>query len=120
MLACGDTPRYILHGTAGSLVKYGGDVQEPQLRNEGLTIDHPSYGIEPKDASHTATLTTCRGVEVVDVEVGNYRDFFRRLAGALRGDGPLPTSAKEGLVMMLLLEAAVHSAETGTRVDFHV
>ena len=41
-----DLPRYILHGTNGSFVKYGIDMQEDQLK-AGLTPNSADFGVEP-------------------------------------------------------------------------
>ncbi len=41
-------PRFLVHGTEGSFVKYGADPQEEAL-NEGRFPDEPGWGTEPED-----------------------------------------------------------------------
>ena len=46
LMTRGDLPRYVVHGSKGSFVKHGIDVQEDNAK-AGITPDMPTFGIEP-------------------------------------------------------------------------
>ena len=52
---CENEPRFVLHGTEGSYVKYGLDPQEADL-TKGLLSDAPHWGVE--DESQWGILHT--------------------------------------------------------------
>src|SRR5262249_45354544 len=56
MLACEPGPRFIVHGTEGSYVKYGLDPQETALVR-GETPSGNSWGLEPEERRGTLTLS---------------------------------------------------------------
>ena len=47
MLVRAETPRFLLHGTNGSFVKYGMDPQEDELK-DGRSPAEPGWGAEPE------------------------------------------------------------------------
>ena len=83
-------PRFVVHGTKGSLVKYGLDVQEDALK-AGLRPDpcaangSTTWGHDP--ASGRITLPTAQGAEVsVAPQIaGNYFAFYAQLAAHVQG-----------------------------------
>jgi len=109
-------PRYILHGTEGSFIKYGIDPQEEALR-KGHRPDEPGWGQE--EEHHWGTLNTqiqnlhYRGR--IETLPGNYMDFFENLHDAIRHGNKLAVPAEEGLNVIRIIEAAKESSE-GNRV----
>lgn len=84
-------PRYVLHGTEASFVKYGIDQQEDQLK-AGLLPGAPGFGEEP--AAFYGTLYTEAGglprQEKMESEPGNWQALFDNLADVLlRGAEPV-------------------------------
>ena len=83
-------PRYVLHGTKASFVKYGIDQQEDQLR-AGLLPGMPGFGAEP--SALYGTLYTETGdmprQEKVESRPGNWQALFDNMADVLlRGAAP--------------------------------
>ena len=84
-------PRYVLHGTEASFVKYGIDQQEDHLK-AGLLPGTPGFGEEP--AAFYGTLYTEEGdvprQEKVDSQPGNWPALFDNMAHVLlRGAEPV-------------------------------
>lgn len=85
------TPRYVLHGTAASLVKYGIDQHEDQLK-AGMLPGMPGFGMEPTD--FYGTLFTEKDdqpiQEKVESQPGNWQGLFENMADVLlRGAEPV-------------------------------
>ncbi len=77
-------PRYSLHGTKGSFIKYGFDSQEAHLR-EGFLPGMPGYGSDPV-ADYGKLTTNLAGMEIkgtVDTYDGNWMYLFNNLADAI-------------------------------------
>lgn len=77
-LMCENEPRFVLHGTEGSYVKYGLDPQEADL-TKGMLPDTPHWGEE--DESQWGILHTETDGNVVRKPYptlpGNYAAFMR-------------------------------------------
>lgn len=100
-----ETPRYIIHGTKGSFVKYGIDLQEDHLK-AGLMPGMPGFGIE--DAIHRGILhtnlgdLTIRGT--VETLPGDWGILFQNIAEVLL-DGAAPLIPLEDVLeQMRILE----------------
>jgi len=84
-------PRYVLHGTKGSFVKYGIDVQEDHLK-AGLLPDMPGFGVESAEFqgilnTETAGLSFRGKVETLP---GEWKNLFQNIADVLlRGTDPV-------------------------------
>ena len=108
--------RYRVHGTAGSFLKAGLDLQEAQLR-AGMDPLDPAFGEEPE--AQWGRLVSGEGCERrVPSERGRWLSFYEAMAGALRDGGPLPVEPREAARVIALIEAARESAEHGRRVAF--
>ena len=79
-----DTPRYIIHGTKGSFVKYGIDVQEDHLKS-GMLPNDEGFSVEP--ASNSGILNTeFNGIIFrgnVETQRGNWGLLFQNLHDAI-------------------------------------
>lgn len=95
-------PRFVLHGEADAYVKYGLDPQEDQLK-AGLRPGMAGWGAEP--AERHGRLS--RGGTVPTL-LGAYEQFYRQLATAMAGQGPVPVTAESAGQVIQVLEAALH------------
>lgn len=105
-LAVAATPRFELHGTSGSYLKYGLDAQEEALKAGG-TPGAPGWGVDPL----SGTLTTAAGSVPVANLAGDYRQYYLALRDAVRGDGPNAVPPSEALAVMTVLERGRQSDE---------
>ena len=113
-LAAATPPRLVLHGTGGSVVVEGLDPQESQL-GSGLAPGDAGYGIA-EGAQAQVLLTDGTTATRTPRRAGEYPQFYARLHAAItRGEAP-PVSMRDAAEVMRILDAAIRSAETGTRV----
>lgn len=94
-------PRYVLHGTKASFVKYGIDQQEDQLK-AGLLPGMPGFGEEP--AALYGILYTESGdvprQETIKSQPGNWQALFDNMADVLLRGAP-PAIRMEEVVQQL-------------------
>ncbi len=110
MLAYVKRPRFLLHGTKGSFIKYGMDPQEEPLRR-GEALGGPGWGEEPEEkwgALHLANGETGT-VQKVKTEVGDYRGFYANVRDAVQHGAPLAVTPRQALDVMRALELALAS-----------
>ncbi len=92
-------PRYQLFGDKGSFIKYGMDVQEEALKN-GVK-PKSDWGREPKEI--WGRFIGPEGIELVKSERGDYREFYRNIAAAIRGkEKPLVSPQQAGMVIKVI------------------
>lgn len=115
-LVAAESPRFTLHGTRGSYVKYGLDPQEERLKAGEAPA--PQGGEEKwgEDSRH-GTLTL-REYEAEDAPLvahehatlpGDYLAYYAGIRDALLGDGNVPVAVDDALAVMQLLEAGLDS-----------
>ena len=102
VLVSGGSARFTLHGTAGSLVKAGVDVQEAQLR-AGILPGDLDWGIDLDGATFFDGATA--EVEVVAAEDGDYRRYYEGVRDAILGVGANPVPPAQAI--------AVHGGDRG-------
>lgn len=113
-----NTLRYAVHGTGGSFVKHGMDVQESQSRL-GMIPGEAGWGVDP--APGTLVRIGADGVAIsADVAgvPGDYRAYYAALREAIAGRGPNPVTADEGLAVMAVLDLASRSAAERRELAF--
>lgn len=112
-LMCEREPRFTLHGTEGSFVKYGLDRQEEDLTN-GLMPDSPHWGEE--DSSIWGLLHTEKNTINVRERYpslpGNYDAFYENIYQHIRNGIILESDAREVVDVIRLIEAAWESSRT--------
>ncbi|HZB51097.1 MAG TPA: oxidoreductase [Mycobacteriales bacterium] len=101
-------PRLEVHGDAGSFVWDGIDGQVAALL-AGQRPGDPGWG----ETGGAGTLTTVDGARPVDRVRGAYETFYRQLAAAVRGEGPVPVPATEAREVIRVLQYAQRSSAEG-------
>jgi len=122
MLACDASPRFLLHGTAGSFKKYGLDPQEPALVAGAKVprIGDPTPWL-PEAQQHWGTLSvapvlTDPGtlvVKPVPTIAGDYRNFYANVRDTINGEAELAVPSSAGYLAVRLLELARESSKEG-------
>ncbi|HEY9044874.1 MAG TPA: Gfo/Idh/MocA family oxidoreductase [Ohtaekwangia sp.] len=112
-------PRYTIHGTEGSFVKYGIDPQEQALK-EGKIPGSAGWGVE--DKLYWGKLnSTVQGVHVegtIETVAGNYLAFYQNVFEAIRENKPLAVKPEESREVIRLIEACYESNRKRQAVNF--
>ena len=119
MLVREQSPRFILHGTEGSFVKYGLDPQEEALK-QGLLPSESDWGIEPRELWGTL-ITQVNGLDLegqVKTLAGCYQRFYQNVADVIRGRAELAVKPEEAATTIRIIELAMESSEQRRTVDF--
>jgi predicted dehydrogenase len=115
VLVAESTPRrFVAHGTAGSWIKHGLDVQESQLL-AGMKPGGSGWGVDPLVGMlhvHGASAAVERAVPA-----GDYGQYYARVRDAIRGSGPNPVTPDEAISVMTVLAAAQTSGREGRVVQ---
>lgn len=110
-LVADPTPRFRIHGTQGSYVKYGLDPQEDRLK----TGEAPSaqWGEDTQHGMLTLRNGEGENAPLTRRELptlpGDYLAYYQGIANAIRDKAPLPVSVDDALRSMALLEAGLDS-----------
>jgi predicted dehydrogenase len=113
LMAAGGTPRFMVHGERGSLVKQKADQQEAQIL-AGLRPGDADWG---RDDDPLKVFDADGSESSIDATPGDQRNFYSGLAQALIRGMPAPVSPLHALTVMAVLEAAATSARTKTAVS---
>ncbi len=112
-------PRFTLHGTEGSFVKYGLDPQEDALKLTGLkNLDE--WGREAQEFWGMID-TSFNGVQIkkkIETMAGNYPAFFRNLYGTIAEGSELAVKPEEALMTMRIIESAIESNNQKKVIEF--
>lgn len=103
--------RYVIHGTAGSFIKYGEDPQEAILKT-GQLPTASDWGSEPMDA-YGLLHTTVNGKEFKDKYPslrGNFGLYYQHLHDTLVNGKPLCERPEHGFNTIRLIELAQESS----------
>jgi scyllo-inositol 2-dehydrogenase (NADP+) len=126
MLACDASPRFLLHGTAGSYKKFGLDPQEPALVAGGKVprMGEPDEWLQEAE-EHWGTLTVAPVLvdpgtlvrEQVETVRGDYRGFYANVRDAVLGKTELAVPSAAGYQVVKLLEMARQSSREGRTLE---
>ncbi|MCW2521916.1 MAG: oxidoreductase [Frankiales bacterium] len=117
-------PRFRVLGSAGAFVKHGMDPQEEALlaghRPAADSILPPTldavsqrpWGRESEQAY--GRIGAGEQWQPVVSADGDYVQFYREMAAAMRGDGPVPVDPADSIAGLRVIEAALRSAQSGT------
>ncbi|WP_089964566.1 oxidoreductase [Lihuaxuella thermophila] len=103
-------PRYQVHGTKGSFIKYGMDSQEESLKR-GAKPGDPGWGEDFPEQYGTIT-TSVNGLELtgtIQTLRGSYETYYHKMAAAIRERAPLPVTAQEARETIRIIQAAIQS-----------
>jgi scyllo-inositol 2-dehydrogenase (NADP+) len=115
MIAADFGPRFRVLGSKGAYVSFGLDVQEDQLRSEGLRpLAGGEWGVYPSGL--WGTLGTTDDYQRVPTLNGDMRLFWSEFVRALDTGSEPPVLLSEAISTHRVLDAAVLSAETNTVV----
>ena len=103
-------PHFSVHGDKGSIVKYGMDSQEDQLK-AGMKPGDIGYGEDSE--SNFAVLETEEEVKHIPTEVGCYEIYYKGIRDSIVNVVQPPVTAEEGLQVIQLIQLAIESSETG-------
>ncbi len=121
MLASVPGPTFQIHGTKGSYVKYGLDVQEENL-NRGMIPNTPDWGKEPESiwGKLVAEYKGEKMESVIESENGDYREFFFNLRDAIHGKSELLIKPEEARNVIRVIELAFQSNLEKRTVEFEL
>ena len=111
-------PRFAVHGTQGSFIKFGLDTQEEALKS-GRRPAGADWGVDP----HAATLSLAAGDGVVDSLVpclpGDYTRYYAGVRDAVLHGAPNPVPAEEALQVIECIEFGLDSARSARVLQVH-
>ncbi len=116
VLVPAESPRFVIHGTVGSYIKYGLDVQEAALKL-GTDVHSSDWGTDNRDGVLTTYVDDSPYPKSIKTKRGNYLAYYEGVRDAIRGDAPNPVPATEAKAVMLLLERGVESHVSGKTID---
>ena len=113
MLAADAPPRFVVRGTAGSLVKPGHDQQERRL----IDGDRPGDADWGHDPDPLQVIRDGADVVREPVPSGNYGQFYVAMRDAIRLGSTPPVTTVEATTVMAILTAAIRSSTTSRAVS---
>lgn len=117
MLARIPGPRFALHGTHGSFIKYGLDPQEDSLK-QGLSPTIANWGREPQ-TEWGRLNTEINGLHFdgqVETLPGNYLAYYQNVSDAISGQAALSVTPEAARDTIRLIEMARQSQVEGRTV----
>ena len=117
-LVAGNGLRFAVHGTRGSYLKHGLDVQEDQLR-AGVVPGAPGWGVDTRAGEQVLERDGHLVADVAHAEVGDYRRYYTGMRDAILQGAPPPVTPQQALDVMRLIELGIRSSEEqrSLRVD---
>jgi scyllo-inositol 2-dehydrogenase (NADP+) len=108
---------YILHGTNGTFLQQRSDMQEQELLAGRMpTIENWC----PAPSSPDGLLHTGLNNDIIRKETtsspGNYMGFYEDLLHAIKYHSENPVPASDGILIMKIIEAALHSNNEGKKI----
>jgi predicted dehydrogenase len=110
LVVAGGIPRMMIHGTTGSWVKWGLDVQEDQLKR-GMLPGEQGWGVDPQPA--LLYLGSGDAPAERGLPNGDQRQYYFAIRDALLHGAPNPVPPAQAIAVMAVLEAATQSSKTG-------
>lgn len=106
-------PRYVLHGTKGSFVKYGTDPQEAMLK-AGIRPGTPGWGREPE--AYWGKLETEQDGKtskiIMATLTGSYMEYYDNIWAVMSGAAVLLVKPADAMRNIEIIEAALKSSKT--------
>ncbi|MCE0733620.1 oxidoreductase [Halomonas sp. G15] len=108
-LVADPTPRFRVHGTLGSYVKFGQDPQETRLRENLAVVAGLGDDPEPGRLTLASDESETPAVHEQPNRPGDYPAFYTGVAEMLLHDAPPPVPLDGAMEVMELLEAGLDS-----------
>jgi predicted dehydrogenase len=106
-------PRYMVHGTEGSFVKYGIDPQEQALKDKKIP-GSAGWGAEEKEWWGKVN-TSREGLNYnghIETIPGNYLGYYDAIYNAIREGKTLAVKPEEARDVVRLIEACIESSQS--------
>jgi len=107
-------PRFIIHGSKGSFIKYGIDPQEEPLRN-GVMPGGEGWGVDKQE--NWGLITIDYEDEDYDGRIetlpGNYMGFYNNVYDVLTNNKEIAVKPEEARNVIKIIEMAFESSKTG-------
>lgn len=112
-------PRFILHGTDGSFVKYGFDPQEDALKN-GLPVLGTNWGVEPEKqwGMLNTQINGLHYLGTVETMPGCYQTYYKNIYQALTSGVELIVKPEQALNVIRTIELSKRSNELMKTMEF--
>lgn len=112
-------PRYIVHGTEGSFLKWGLDLQEADLK-AGKYPDEPGWGAETRKlwGKLNTEINDLHFAGRIETIPGNYNAYYSNIHDAIRNADELIVKPEQSLEVMRIIEAAIESNSSGSSIVF--
>ncbi|RIJ41633.1 oxidoreductase [Pontibacter oryzae] len=113
-------PHFILHGTKGSFVKYGMDVQEETLNAGSFPGKTLNWGTEPENLWGTIN-TEVQGIHItgkVESETGDYTGLYQNVYKAILGQEDLAVKPEQARNTIRVIELALQSSREKRSVKY--
>ena len=120
IIAYAPGPHFLIHGTNGSVVKYGMDPQEARLRADNYpqgTDWGADWGVEPEELWGTLSLVGEPAVKV-KTDRGDYRGFYANVRDAIEKKAPLDVTPEQALRTMRAVILAHKSSREKRTVEW--
>lgn len=108
-LVAGNGLRFAVHGTRGSYLKHGLDVQEDQLR-AGVTPGAPGWGVDTRAGEVVRERDGRLVTEVATAQAGDYRQYYAGMRDAILHGTPPPVTPQQAIDVMRLIELGMRSS----------
>ncbi|MBA3928508.1 MAG: oxidoreductase [Xanthomonas sp.] len=116
-LVAGNGLRFAVHGTRGSYLKHGLDVQEDQLR-AGVVPGSAGWGVDARAGERVHERDGRVSAEVAHAETGDYRHYYAGIRDAILHGRPVPVTPQQAIDVMRLIELGLQSSEERREVPF--
>ncbi|AKD04729.1 oxidoreductase [Pontibacter korlensis] len=113
-------PHFVLHGTEGSFVKYGMDVQEEQLKLGNFPANTANWGLEPEERWGTLN-TSIKGLNFrgkIESEAGDYRGLYQNVYNAITGQEELVVKPEQARNTIRIIELAMLSSQEKRSIKY--
>lgn len=107
LLAAWAGPRFVVHGTRGTVLKRHADQQENQLR-AGMRPGDPGWGADPDD------MLVFDGTDMpraLPTPPGDQRIYYAMLRDAIMGRGHNPVPPIQAVALMAVMETCLESSQ---------
>ncbi|MFZ0661628.1 MAG: Gfo/Idh/MocA family oxidoreductase [Acidobacteriaceae bacterium] len=109
-------PRFLVHGTKGTFIKWGLDPQEDALR-AGAKFANPGFGEEPESQWGELRIAG-EPVRKIKTAAGDYRGIYANVRDAILGKAKLEVTPEQAWRTTRLIELARLSSAEGRRIAF--